>query len=110
MNWDKHEKFFQEEALRLKELIFALTRQCVEIEDLKESIQQSIINFLAERKENAPKILEIVPDFNADEFTELLNGQIQSGDKITIKAPQYLIVSIVEEIQIISDLKTKYKH
>lgn len=110
MNWEKHDKFLQDEALLLKELIFELTEKCVDIGNLKESIEQTIVNFIAMRKESAPKILEIIPDFSADEFAALLSGEIQVGDKITIQAPQYLIESIVEEVRIIAETNKKYKH
>lgn len=110
MKREIYDKFLQDEALLLKELIFALTKQCVEIGDLKGFIEQCIINFLVERKENAPGILEIIPDFSADDFASLLSGEIQIGDRITIQTPQYLIVSIVEEVRIVSDLKQTYKH
>lgn len=110
MKQEEYDRFLQDEALLLKELIFELTEKCVDIGNLKESIEQTIVNFLAMRKENAPKILEIIPDFSADEFAALLSGDLRVGDKITIQAPQYLIESIVEEVRIVADEKKEYKH
>lgn len=116
MDHKKFTEFVENSALKLKELIFELGKSqiqdtsCFKVEDLQAFLMKTITSFLAERRELAPKILEIIPDFNTEEFAELLNGELEVGDKIEIRSPQCLITSIVEELRIISNIKTSYKH
>jgi len=111
MDWEKYDKFIRKESQELVNLIHESTGG-LKLNPLLllGFLQQFLVGFLAERREKAPKILEIIPDFSADEFAALLEGDIKVGDRITIQAPQYLIESIVEQIRVVSQTKLKYKH
>lgn len=82
----------------------------VDVLKLKDWLYRFLLEFLSERRAQAQKVLEIIPDFTDEEFKQMLDGDLQVGDKISIQSPEYLVEAIIEEVRILSNINLKYKH